>query len=163
MKGLQRIQVRALVAVAGVAILFGWVTAQGFYGDFPRIKMTMPVFLWVVTLTCAVAGFVVRRRIADGRVGFDASQMQPVAVAQWLVFGQATAWASSAIAGLCVGVGVYVWPKAGELLAAQDDTPGLIVGAVSGVAAAIAGVWLERGCVVPPSDTAMPSQAFDVG
>lgn len=151
---MKKLDVRALGLTAVAAGLIGWVTALGFYGDFPPIKPIASVLLWLFAVVCAVAGYVIRRRVAEGEVGMDTSQLNPVTVAQWLALGQAVAWIGAILAGVYVGVGVYVLPQAAELVAAEQDVPGIIAGSLGAAAAAVAGVWLERGCEAPPPNAA---------
>lgn len=152
MRDIKRINIRSLVGAFVAAALIAWVTALGFYGSFPAINVLASTLLWVMAVVCGVAGWVIRRRIAEGNVGMDRSQLNPVTVAQWLALGQAVAWVGSVIGGLYVGVGAYVLPKASDLVAASEDVPGIISGALACIAAAIAGVWLERSCIAPPPD-----------
>ncbi|HIW95808.1 MAG TPA: DUF3180 domain-containing protein [Candidatus Corynebacterium gallistercoris] len=152
---MKKVDVRALLLAGVAAGLIAWVTALGFYGDFPPIKPIASTLLWIFAAVCAVAGYVIRRRIAGGEVGMDTSQLNPVVVAQWLILGQAVAWIGAVLAGVYVGIGAYVLPHAGDLVAAEQDVPGVIAGALGAVAAAVAGVWLERGCEAPPPNAAM--------
>lgn len=155
-KNIKRINVFALVGVFVAAALIAFVTALGFYGDFPAINVLASTLMWVMAVVCGIAGWVIRRRIANGEVGMDRSQLNPVTVAQWLALGQAVAWVGAVIGGLYVGVGFYVVPKASTLVAASEDIPGVVSGALSCVAATIAGVWLERSCIAPPPDAPEP-------
>ena len=97
------------------------------------------------------------KRIADGGVGFDRSQMQPTTVASWMLYGKALAWIGALLSGIYVGLGVYVVPHAGQLAAAQADVPGIVAGIVGALASAVAGVRLERACEAPPADGACGS------
>lgn len=163
MSPLKRTQISTISAVAVVCALIAWVTTLSFYGSFPPIKTTGAVLLWVFALVCAVAGWVIRKRIGASGVGMDRSQIQPTTVAQWLALGQATAWGGSVFLGVFVGVGLYVLPNAGRLMAAEADVPGVIAGALGGLVAVVAGMWLERSCEAPPPDAPLTPNGLDVG
>lgn len=156
-KELQRIKISQLVWVGVVAALIAAVSALSFYGNFPPIKLSSAALLFIMAGVAAVAAVVVKKRIADGGVGFDRSQMQPTTVASWMLYGKALAWIGALLAGLYLGVGVYVVPQAGHLMAAQADLPGIVGGLVGALASAVAGVRLERACEAPPADGAYTS------
>lgn len=142
----------SLAVAAVIAALIGWMTAFGFYGSFPPLGVVGSAVLFIMAVACGIAGLVVRKKIGEGEVGHDQSQMSPLTVAQLMVAGQAVAWIGSIIGGGYAGIGVHVMLHAGELTAAQNDVPGVIAGALGGLAAAAAGVWLERSCIAPPMD-----------
>lgn len=164
MSPLKRTKISTLAVVAIVGALIAWVSTLSFYGSFPPIKTTGSVLLWIFAIVCAVAGWVIRKRIGSSSgVGMDRTQMQPTTVTQWLALGQATAWAGSVFLGLFVGVGIYVLPSAGHLMAAEADVPGVIAGALGSLAAVTAGIWLERSCEAPPPDAPLTPNGLDVG
>jgi len=164
MSPLKRTKISTLAVVAIVFALIAWVSTLSFYGSFPPIKTTASVLLWVFAIVCAVAGWIIRKRIdSSSGVGMDRTQMQPTTVVQWLALGQATAWAGSVFLGMFVGAGLYVLPNAGHLMAAEADVPGVIGGALGALAAVVAGVWLERSCEAPPPDAPLTPNGLDVG
>lgn len=164
MSPLKRTKISTLAVVAIVFALIAWVSTLSFYGSFPPIKTTGSVLLWIFAIVCAVAGWVIRKRIGSSSgVGMDRTQMQPTTVVQWLALGQATAWAGSVFLGMFVGAGLYVLPNAGHLMAAEADVPGVIAGALGALAAVVAGVWLERSCEAPPPDAPLTPNGLDVG
>lgn len=135
------------------AIAFGWVVTLSFYGIFPGIRIRSSVGLWVLALICGIAGWVVRRRVAAGRIGQDRRQMSPLSVALWLVVGQASAWGGATFFGLYAGISLYVVPQSGFLAAASSDVPGLIACVLGSAFLALAGLWLERSCIDPPQNS----------
>ncbi|MCX2163474.1 DUF3180 domain-containing protein [Corynebacterium auriscanis] len=157
MNEIQRIKVSSLVWVGVIAALIAGVTTLSFYGSFPPIKLTSAVLLFVMAGVAWVAAGAVKKRIDDGGVGFDRSQMQPTTVASWMLYGKALAWIGALLAGLYVGMGAYIIPQAGNLSAAQADMPGVVAGFVGALAGAVAGVRLERACEAPPADGACTS------
>lgn len=142
----------SLLWAAVIAALIAWMTAFGFYGSFPPLSVMGSVLLFLMAVGCGIAGKIVRKKISEGEIGHDRSQMSPITVAQLMITGQAVAWIGAVIGGAYTGIGVHVMLHAGELTAAQQDVPGVIVGALGGLAAAVAGAWLERSCVAPPMD-----------
>lgn len=144
--------IKSLVAMAVVMGLLGVVGTLSFYGDFPPISVLNSVVLWVMAAVCAVAGWIISRRIENEEVGLDSSQMNPLSISNWMLVGKATAWIGAAFGGLYVGIGIYVLPKATDLVAANNDVAGVIAGALGGAAAAVAGAYLERSCIAPPPD-----------
>ena len=66
------------------------------------------------------------------------------------MIGKASAWTGAIIGGAYVGIGSYIVPRAGDLIAAGDDLPGVLASAFGGIALAVAGVYLERHCETPP-------------
>lgn len=153
-----------LVAVAG-AMLVAWYIVRTFYGSLATFSVWISVPLILLALLDFLLAWYIRRSIKDNRVGLDRHQLHPLHAARALVVGRASAWAGAIFLGIGLGAGIYVWPKAGVLAAAQADTPGLIVFAVTGLLLSAGGLVLERACRVPPSgieeekfnDAAMPS------
>lgn len=152
MNKLRPTKIAALSWAAVIAAVIAWMVAWGFYGSFPPIKPVSSVFLFLMAGVCVAAGVYVRRKINDEEIGMDRSQLSPVAVAQWMVFGQSVAWIGAILGGVYAGVGVHVALNAARLVAAQADIPGVVAGVIGGVAAAVGGAWLERCCVAPPMD-----------
>ncbi|WP_297005481.1 DUF3180 domain-containing protein [uncultured Corynebacterium sp.] len=150
--GLSLTPVSGLLVAAGSSALVVGVAAVFFYGDFPPARVRNSVAMWIIAGVAAVTAVAVRRRIADGEVGQDRSQMDPVFIARAAVLGKACSWLGAFVGGGYLGLAVYVLVEYSSLLAAQDDTPGVVACVASGVAVAVAGVVLERCCLVPPGD-----------
>lgn len=150
--GLALTPVSGLLFAAGATALVVGVAAVFFYGDFPPARVRNSVALWIIAGVAAVTAVAVRRRIADGEVGLDRSQMAPVFIARAAVLGKACSWLGAFIGGGYLGLSVYVLAEYTALLAAQEDTPGALTCVAAGVAVAVAGVVLERSCLVPPGD-----------
>ena len=139
-----------LLLTAAGAVVVGVVGTWIFYGDLPPVKVSASVAMWLFTVLTGVLAVIVKRRVEDGRIGQDSSQLSPVFVSRCAVLGMATAWIGSVVGGLYGGVTVYVLLHHSDLLAAQQDTPGAVTCLVAGAAMAASGVWLERSCLVPP-------------
>ncbi|WP_257159697.1 DUF3180 domain-containing protein [Corynebacterium cystitidis] len=134
---------------ATAAAILTW----GFYGSFTSISPVASAALWIMAVVCAFLTYWVKRRRDEGLIGLDRSQLNPMMVANFMVIGKASAWTGAIVGGGYAGVATYVIPNAGMLAAAQADLPGVLAGAIGGVALSIAGVMLERACEVsPPAD-----------
>ncbi|WP_394281437.1 DUF3180 domain-containing protein [Corynebacterium sp.] len=125
----------------------------GFYGNFNAISPLASAALWIMAVVCAFLTYWVKKRRDEGLIGLDRSQLNPMMVANFMVIGKASAWTGAIVGGGYAGMAVYVVPNASVLVAAQADLPGVLSGAIGGVALSIAGVILERACEVsPPAD-----------
>ena len=144
--------VGALVTAAVAAGVIVGALAWFFYGQFPPVKLSGSLTLWILAAVAAVTAVVVRRRVRDNGIGLDRSEMSPVTVARAAVYGRACAWVGAVFGGAYLGVASYVLVHYPDLAAAQSDTPGVVSGILAGLATAVAGVRLERSCLVPPSD-----------
>lgn len=140
----------ATSAVAATVVSFAavWV----FYGSYPPLRVSGSAALWIFAVIAGVLAVTVRRRIRDGEVGQDRSQMSPVFISRCALFGKAAAWIGVLLGGFYAGVTGYVLFRHGDLLAAQQDTPGAVVALLAAAAMAVAGVLLERSCMVPPGE-----------
>ncbi len=134
---------------AAVAAIFTW----RFYGSMTTIPVTVSISLWILAVFCFFAGHRVRSRVGEGEVGQDRSQLNPVTAAYLMMLGKAAAWTGAVIGGAYVGVGSFVLPRVGDLIAASADLPGVLASALGGIALSAAGVYLERGCQVPPTQS----------
>lgn len=150
--GLSLTPVSGVIAVAAGAALVVGVAAAFFYGAFPPARVRNSVALWIIAVVAVVTAVAVRRRINDGEVGLDRSQMSPVFIARAAVLGKACSWLGAFTGGAYLGLCIYVLAHYQDLLAAQDDTPGAVVCTAAGAAVAVAGLVLERCCLVPPGD-----------
>ena len=158
MKKMKQVAPSALVIAAVIAAALVWVTALGFYAHFPSIKLTTGSVLWIAAIICGVQGFIMRKKLEDNAIGLDRSQINPMTVAFSGVFGQSVAWIGAIFAGAYGGLVMFLFFNAGHLVAAQDDTPGAIVGMLGGAMAAVAGKWLEQNCLTPPEDGGAASE-----
>lgn len=145
-----RTNITALVGVAGFFAAAALILVRRFYGSWQTISPLWSLPLWAVAAMCAFLAVMVRRRRKEGRVGLDRSQINPMMMANFMVIAKASAWSGAIIGGWFLGLAVWVLPRMNTLTAAQADLPGVIAGALGGVALAVAGVILERSCEVSP-------------
>lgn len=147
---MQRTPIIGLVAAGGFTAAVAAILTWRFYGSMMTIPVTVSVTLWVMAAVCVFLALRVRDRRENGGIGQDRSQLSPVTAAQYLVIGKASAWTGAIIGGAYVGMASYIVPRAGDLIAAADDLPGVLASALGGIALAVAGVFLERHCETPP-------------
>ncbi|WP_026162362.1 DUF3180 domain-containing protein [Corynebacterium ulceribovis] len=149
---MQRTNPRAPIALAlgvgVVTVLLAW----RFYGSLPGLHARDTAFLWFLAVMCGLAAWWVKKRVSDGDIGQDRSQVNPTTVAGLLIIGDAAIWLGAIFAGLYGGLAVWVLPRTGELLAAEEEAPVVILGLVASVLVTIAGLVLEWACSVPPDD-----------
>lgn len=150
---MNRTPISGLIGAAAFAAAAAWILARRFFGTFGSMTMVVPMSLWVLAAVCGCFAYMVKKRREEGSVGLDRSQLNPLTVANLLVFGKACAWGGAVCGGVYAGALGYVAPRLGMLAAAADDFPALLAGALGGLACAAAGVVLERACEVePPAD-----------
>ncbi len=149
---MKQVSLSALAMAALIAAAIVWVTALGFYGIFPPVKPYSSVILWLAAVICGVQGLLMRKKLEDNEVGLDRTQVNPMTIAFNAMLGQAVAWIGAILGGAYAGLVLFSLVNGAHLSAAQDDLPGVLIGAIGGGLAAAAGVWLERNCIVPPSD-----------
>lgn len=147
---MQKTSIAGLIAAGGFTAAVAAILTWRFYGSMTTIPVTVSVTLWVLAFVCVVLAWRVRDRKEDGGIGQDRSQLSPVTAAQFLVVGKAAAWTGAIIGGAYVGLATYILPRADDLIAASDDLPGVLASALGGIAASVAGVYLERHCETPP-------------
>lgn len=152
MNQLKPTSIVSLGTAALVLAFAGYLLYGRFYGSMGPRSWWDLLFPWVLALVCAAAARWIGAALDDDRVGQDSSQIQPLTVARWLVIGTSSAWLGAVLAGMYAGALVWAMPRWNDLAAAAEDGPVLAVGAVSGIALAAAGLWLERCCRVPPDD-----------
>lgn len=142
-----------LVAVGGFLAAVAAILTWRFYGSLTAIPASVSASLWLLAVICGIAGARVKNRIDDGRIGRDRSQLNPLTVAYLAMLGKAAAWTGAIIGGLYIGVSSFLIPRIGTLIAAQQDLPGALSSALGGVVLAVAGLYLERNCSVPPTQS----------
>ena len=145
--------IRALIATGGFFAAAAAILTWRFYGAIGGFSAAASVTLWAIAALCGYLGWRVRRAMKDDNIGQDRSQLNPVTAAQWLVIGKTSAWTGGIVGGAYVGVLIVLLLNL-QLASAVDDLPGVIVSALGGLAASAAGLYLERGCHIPPASSA---------
>lgn len=145
--------IRALIATGGFFAAAAAILTWRFYGAIGGFSAAASVTLWEIAALCGYLGWRVRRAMKDDNIGQDRSQLNPVTAAQWLVIGKTSAWTGGIVGGAYVGVLIVLLFNL-HLASAVDDLPGVIVSTLGGLAASAAGLYLERGCHIPPASSA---------
>lgn len=141
----------ALFCAAAMAIV-----TWGFYGSLVAIPVSVSATLWLMAAVCAGCTWKVRSAKDEDAhgIGLDRSQLNPMTIARFALVGKASAWTGAIVGGGYAGMATFVLPKASTLVAAGNDTAGVIACVLGGLALAVAGVVLERNCEVPPGSSA---------
>ena len=140
---------RDLAAATAILAIVGYVLVVGLYRWFP------PVTIWTGMSLLAVAaaefgwGFHVRSKIAEGEIGDARGWLHPLSVARSVTVAKASAWVGAAVLGWWGGVLAYVLPRRSGLRVAAQDSPGVVVAAVSALALVAAALWLQHCCKSP--------------
>lgn len=145
--------IRALIATGGFFAAAAAILTWRFYGAIGGFSAAASVTLWAIAALCGYLGWRVRHAMKDDNIGQDRSQLNPVTAAQWLVIGKTSAWAGVIVGGAYLGILIVLLFHL-YLASAVDDLPGVIVSTLGGLAASAAGLYLERGCHIPPASSA---------
>jgi len=139
-----------LVGVGGFFAAATLIIVQQFYASMVAVPASVAFTLWAMAVLCGVLAWSVKGKISDNRIGFDRSQLEPTKVAYFLVIAKASAWTGAIFSGIYIGMGVYVIPRISTLVAAAEDTPGIVAAVAGGIALISTALWLERCCPAPP-------------
>lgn len=145
-------RVRDLLGVGVVAALLGNLVIGFGYGALPGLPMLAGVTLGVLGVAEALFGNVLQARIRRRR---GARPIQPLVAARAVLLAKASAVAGSIMAGVWVGLLVYVLPRSAEVTAAAADAVTGAIGLVCALALVGGALWLERCCRTP--DDAAPT------
>lgn len=149
-QGMNRTPIAGLFGAAAFTAAAALILVRRYYGALASLSLLWPLSLWIAAVTCLYIAHMVRKRREEGNVGLDRSQLNPMMVANFMLFGKACAWTGALCGGAYLGLLAYVVPRLGMLTAAAEDFPSVLSGALGGIALAVAGVVLERACEVSP-------------
>ncbi|SDN50090.1 DUF3180 domain-containing protein [Geodermatophilus sp. DSM 45219] len=147
-----------LVLAAGLA-LATWLVVRASYGSLPALRWWLPLPLGLLAAAELLGARTLRVRLAAQRDrrppaergGAPVRPVEPMLVARLAVLAQASAYVGAALAGVWVGLLLYVAPAVSRLQAAGADTVTGIVGVVCSAALVGAALWLESICRIPPN------------
>jgi Protein of unknown function (DUF3180) len=143
-------RLRDLAAAAVAAAVAGYLAAVlGYPRYFPPVTVWSGLSLLAVAIAVGAWAFYVRAKIGEGEIGDGPGWLHPLAVARSVTIAKASAWVGALVTGWWIGILVNVLPQRGVLRAADDDTAGIAVAAVSALALAVAGLWLQHCCKSP--------------
>lgn len=142
--------ISALIACTGFCAVASFILVARFFGALGAVPAAVAVTLWAMAALCTLLAVRVKNRVNKNRVGLDRSQLNPLDAANMLIVGKASAWTGAIFGGAYIGMALYVLPRMGSLIAADEEAPRVVAAALGGVAMCIAGYYLERSCSVPP-------------
>jgi hypothetical protein len=140
---------RDVGGAAVIAAVAGYLLVTLLYRWFPPITVWTGLSLLGLAIAEAGWAFYVRARINGGQIGVGGGRLDPLAVARSVMIAKASAWVGALVVGWWIGVLVYLLPRRGTLRVAVEDTPGVVVAAVSALALVVAALWLQHCCKSP--------------
>lgn len=146
-----------MVAVALIAAIAGYLLVRLNYGRIPPLPRFAGLAAVVLGVAEAILGQGLRSRIQAYRRGERRPAKPPVApltAARALAAAKATALAGAALAGLWLGLLLYVLPDSAVVAAAKSDAVTATIGLAGAAVLAAGGLYLEYCCRAPqqPSD-----------
>lgn len=138
------------LVLLGLAVLAGvasWAVVRHVYGSLPGLSVSAPAALGVLAILEYYFGYSVRLTLRSPR----RDKLKPLGIARMAVLGKATAHGAAIAAGAYAGFLVYTSAALGR----DQPTRDAVISGVSVVTALLllgAGLYLEHGCRVPPSD-----------
>lgn len=126
-----------------------WLICREFFDQVTPISLLSGGTLYVLAIVELVAAILVRNRVRENGIGIGPGRLHPIAVARAVVLAKVSAWLGAVAGGFWIGMLGYIVPRLGELNAADDALPGVIVGAVGAAALVAAALLLERSCRSP--------------
>lgn len=154
---LKATRVRDLIALAAVATVASWLLVRSLYGTLPPIPVYAGASLYIVAAIEVVLAFMIRARVGKHEIGDGPRQLHPITAARAVALAKASALVGAASAGVWTGFLLFLMPQRATVTAAVDDSAGVVVGALAGVALAAAALWLEH-CCKTPEDPDEPSE-----
>lgn len=153
---------RDLLVVAVVAALLGYLLVRLSYQRIPPLPRFAGVAAGLLGIGEAVAGYGIRsrirqhpeqgRRVAAHNNAPVRRAVPPLTAARAVMAAKATSLAGSAVAGLWLGLLLYVLPSWSQVVAAQSDGITAIIG-LAGAAIMVGGaLFLEYCCRAPDFD-----------
>jgi len=144
-----------LLAVALVAAIVGYALVRLNYQRMPPLPRFAGVAAAILGIGEAIAGRGLRSRIRPPEPRGQArirTPVPPLTAARAVMAAKATSLAGAALAGLWVGLLVYVLPSWALLPAAQSDGVTGIIGLVGAVVMMGGALYLEHCCRAPDQD-----------
>jgi len=154
---------RDLLVVAVAAVVLGYLLVALSYQRIPPLPRFAGVAAALLGIGEAIAGYGIRSRIRprsghQQRAQATASALSarrpvpPLTAARAVMAAKATSLAGAAVAGLWIGLLLYVLPSWSEVAAAQSDGITAIIGLVGAVIMIGGALYLESCCRTPDFD-----------
>jgi len=153
---------RDLLVVAIVAVVLGYLLVRLSYQRIPPLPRFAGVAAALLGIGEAIAGYGIRSRIRPrsgyqqreqaGAGGPARKPVPPLTAARAVMAAKATSLAGAAVAGLWIGLLLYVLPSWSEVAAAQSDGITAIIGLVGAAIMTGGALFLEYCCRAPDFD-----------
>ncbi|MET0865127.1 MAG: DUF3180 domain-containing protein [Nakamurella sp.] len=147
---------RDLLVVTVIAVVLGYLLVRLSYQRIPPLPRFAGVAAALLGIGEAIAGFGIRSRIQSPRGGASPGQLRkpvpPLTAARAVMAAKATSLAGAAVAGLWLGLLLYVLPSWSEVAAARSDGITAIIGLVGAVIMIGGALFLEYCCRAPDFD-----------
>jgi hypothetical protein len=144
---------RDLLVVGAVAAVLAYVAMRLSYQRLPPLPRFAGLAAALVGVGEAVAGFGLRRRIQlrerTATVVLTRKPVPPLTAARAVMAAKATSLAGAAVAGLWIGLLLYVLPSWSTVAAAQADGVTGIIGLIGAVIMIGGALFLEHCCRAP--------------
>ncbi|HET9139402.1 DUF3180 domain-containing protein [Actinophytocola sp.] len=137
---------RDLAGVGLVAAVAGYLVVRLTYGQWPPLPTLAGIPLLVLAVVEAALGVSLRNRIRNPEQG---RPVQPLTAARAVALAKASSLLGAIMLGFWLGVLGYLLPRRVDLIAAAEDLPSAIVGALCAAALIAAALWLEHCCRTP--------------
>lgn len=134
---------RDLVLAGIVGLAVGFLLIQLAYRDIPRLPTFAGVTLAVLAIVETILAFSIRSRIREGRF------VRALTAARAVALAKASSLLGAIMLGGWLAVLGYVVPRRDEIIAAEQDTPSAVIGALCAIALMAAALWLEYCCRTP--------------
>ncbi|MQA62723.1 MAG: DUF3180 family protein [Actinophytocola sp.] len=131
----------ALAALAGIGV--GYVTFDLAYGAMAGVPRLAGVLLLVLAIAEVAFAVWIRDRVRAGRL------IQALLVSRAVILAKASSLFGMLMLGAWLGALVFLAMRAGYLVAAREDLPSAIIGALCAAALVAAALWLEHSCRTP--------------
>ncbi|CAM3047328.1 DUF3180 domain-containing protein [Saccharomonospora xinjiangensis] len=113
------------------------------FGSLPALPPLAGLTLLALALGETVLAFGIRSRIRQRRVESG------IGIARAVALAKASSLLGALMVGAWLGALAYLAPRSGEIVAASEDLPATIVGAISSALLIAAALWLEHCCRTP--------------
>lgn len=143
---MKQTRIRDLVIVAVIVFVLVNLLVRFNYEGLPRMPFIAALVLLVIAIIDGILAFAMRPRF-ERRKG--ATPVGSVTALRVLALAKASAILGALMLGAWGGMLGYVLPKVGRSPDIGHDIGVSVLGAVSAVLLAAAGLWLERCCRVP--------------
>lgn len=134
---------RDLLLSGVVALAVGLAIFDLAYGSMESIPRFAGGMLLILGLLELIGGFVVRDRIQTGRM------TEAIVVSRVVIIAKASSQLGVIMLGGWLGALLYLGAHSTTLIAAKEDIPSAVIGAICAAALLAAAVWLEYCCRTP--------------